>query len=667
MTTAPKQSDDLPLAGGFAPATHAMWTSLVERVLKGAPVETLVSRSRDGLRLEPLYPKAEAGLQPWRAPGRWRIAQRVDHPDPSAANALALADLEGGTDALTVVLAGAPAAHGFGLKIETLDDLDRALSGVMLDLIHVRLEAGAAGRPAAALLVALARRRGHDLAALDIDLGLDPIGAMAATGRLSASWPVVGGRCAESLAAARKIGFRGRAFLCDGRPYHEAGASEAQELAAVLATGVAYLRAIEAGGQKLDEAREALAFLLAADADELLGVAKFRALRRLWARVEDACGLTPKPIHLHAETAWRMTTRRDPWVNMLRGTMASFSAGIGGADTIAVVPFTAALGLPDAFARRIARNTQLILLEECHLGRVADPAAGSGGFEGLTEALCEKAWGLFQAIEREGGIAASLASGALQARIATVRAERERAVATRAEPITGTSAYANRGEAAVAVLLPSPREADGGPTRPPTASAQDPSSRGRFGFSDLIDRAFDGVALAQLAAPAPGATPITSVPLPSRRDAEPFEALRDRSDRLLAETGARPKMFLANLGKPAAFAARAEFAKNLFEAGGFETFGNDADATPAAIAEAGLAWLRNADVKRVCLCIADDASAGLDVTTAHLLRDAGVGFVAMVGRPGDRETALRDAGVRAFLSEGCDVLAILEACSRPKP
>ena len=195
------------------------------------------------------------------------------------------------------------------------------------------------------------------------------------------------------------------------------------------------------GGHGLDAARDALSFLLVADADEFLSVAKFRALRRLWARVEEACGLAPKPIRLHAETAWRMTTRRDPWVNLLRTTVAAFSAGIGGADAVTVLPFTTALGLPDAFARRLARNTQLILLEEANLWRVADPAAGAGGFEALTDALCEKAWALFQEIEREGGIVESLARGSLQARIAAVRAAREKAVATRKEPITGTSEF----------------------------------------------------------------------------------------------------------------------------------------------------------------------------------------------------------------------------------
>jgi methylmalonyl-CoA mutase len=675
------RTDDLSLAAEFPPATREAWTKLVEGVLKGADFEKkLVSRTYDGIRIEPLYEKAEPRPQPGRgAQGRWRIAQKIDHPEPLAANELALADLEGGADALAIVLARAPAARGFGVRIETVDDLDRALAGVMLDLVHLRLDSGGFGRQTAAMLVALAERRNYRLADLDIDLGLDPIGVMAAMGKLSASWDIVAARCADTLTGLQERGFAGTAFLADGRPYHEAGASEGQELAATLATSVAYLRALEAGGHPVDAARDALSFLLVADADEFLTVAKLRALRRLWARVEEACGLTPKPIRLHAETAWRMTTRRDPWVNMLRATVAAFSAGVGGADSIAILPFTAALGLPDAFARRIARNTQLILLEESNLWRVADPAAGSGGFEALTDALCETAWGLFQEIEREGGIVESLGAGALQARIAAVRDQRARAVAARRDPITGTSAFPDLAEAEVAVLIPSPlrggrtagqRQAgrEAGQTfaaAPFPASGSHPSPRMGEGsivpFSSLIDQAENGATLAELAASAPGGAPIAIAPLPSTRAAEPFERLRDASDAALAETGSRPRVFLANLGPVSAFTPRTIFAKNLFEAGGFEIRGNSDQATPAEVVEAGLAWLQNQPVKRICLCSSDEIYVEEAAATARMFRGAGATRIALAGRPSDLEPTLREAGIDVFIFTGCDVLAILES------
>lgn len=645
--------DDLSLAADFPHTTREQWLKLVEGVLKGADFQKkLVSRSHDGIAIQPLYQKAEGAAPVGREQaGRWRVSQRVDHPEPQTANELALLDLEGGADALTLVAHKAPAARGFGVQIDNLEDLDRALSGVMLDLIHLRVDAGGHGRQMAALVLALAERRGHRLADLSLDLGLDPIGAMAAQGRMSASWDAMAQRMGDTLSHLTAQGFAGRTFLADGRVYHEAGASEAQELACVLATGVGTLRALESQGHPLDAARRALSFLLVADADEFLTVARLRALRRLWARVEQACGLEPRPIRLHAETAWRMTTRRDPWVNMLRATVAAFSAGIGGADAVTVLPFTAALGLPDAFARRIARNTQLILLDESNLARVADPAAGAGGFEALTDALCDKAWELFQEIEREGGILESLKGESLQARIAAVRAQREKAVATRREPITGTSEFPNINEADVSVLLPIPAaEAD-------ATSASSPSSptSTETTFASLIQMAGQGATMARLAGTAAGPSPVSIAPLPSTRTAEPFERLRDRADAYLARTGERPRVFLASLGPIAAFTARATFAKNFFEAGGIEAIMNDGFSDNDKLRQAYIA----SKAKLSCICSTDEIYEKHAVEAAKTLHSAGSTLICLAGRPGEHEDAWTRAGITTFIFAGCDTLQVL--------
>ncbi|MEE1610104.1 methylmalonyl-CoA mutase subunit beta [Microvirga sp. CF3016] len=668
--------DDLSLAADFPHATREQWLKLVEGVLKGADFQKkLVSRSHDGIAIQPLYPKAEGAAPIVREQaGRWRVSQRVDHPDPQKANELALLDLEGGADALTLVAHKAPAARGFGVRIDNLDDLDRALSGVMLDLIHLRVDAGGHGRQVAALVLALAERRGHRLADLSLDLGLDPVGAMAAQGRMSASWDAMARRMGDTLSHLTAQSFAGRAFLADGRVYHEAGASEAQELAAVLATGVGYLRALETQGHPLDAARRALSFLLVADADEFLTVAKLRALRRLWARVEQACGLEPKPIRLHAETAWRMTTRRDPWVNMLRATVAAFSAGIGGADAVTVLPFTTALGLPDAFGRRIARNTQLILLDESNLARVADPAAGAGGFEALTDALCDKAWGLFQEIEREGGILQSLKGESLQARIAAVRAQREKAVATGREPITGTSEFPNIAEADVTVLFPSPlwggARGGGVGATPSQALAHTPTShsspqgggeqdgapaQAETKFAALVRMAGQGATLPQLAGTAAGLAPVSIAPLPSTRTAEPFERLRDRADAYLARTGERPRIFLANLGPIAAFTARATFAKNFFEAGGIEAIMNDGFSDNDTLRQSYIA----SKAKLSCICSTNEIYEKHAVEAAKTLHSAGSTLICLAGRPGEHEDAWVRAGITTYIFAGCDALKIL--------
>ncbi len=444
--------------GIFPPTSEAEWRRLVESALDGQPFESLIRATFEGLNIAPLYPRAlrEGGRALRQKPGAWTLSQRMDHPNPETANHMARADLEGGADALTLTISPAFSARGFGMKIETGRDLDMALADIDLDRTALRLDADARTLDLAPFFASLARDRRLTSAALDVDFGHDPYGHFARSGRLPAD---PAGRMRETHAALRGAGFTGHLLLADGRPYHEAGAGDAQELACVIATGAGYLRWLEGEGLSLEEARGEIAFLLAADADALLSLAKFRALRLLWARVESACGLTPEPLRLHAETAFRMMTRYDPWINIMRATMGVFCAGIGGADAITVLPFTLALGLPDAFARRIARNTQLILIHELSLARVADPAAGAGSFEALTNALCEKAWRLFQSFEARGGMLKALQDGVPQQEIGRAAAARQEAIAHNTLAITGTSAFPFLAEAPVPVLAPSPDQA----------------------------------------------------------------------------------------------------------------------------------------------------------------------------------------------------------------
>ena len=286
----------------------------------------------------------------------------------------------------------------------------QVLDGIYLDAgIGIELQIGLQSRMAATHVAEYIQRKGIDPAACDIRFGLDPLGSCAVWGASPYSWDEIVPAVTERRQRPRRDRLQGPFAVADGRVIHDAGGSEVQELAYVLAAGVAYLRAIEGGRHRARRcARHGLCAAQSADADQFLTLAKFRALRLLWARIEQACGLTPKPLFVAADTAWRMLTQRDPYVNMLRATMATFSAGLGGANAITVLPHTLALGLPDPFARRAARNTQLVLLEESNLAKVGDPAAGSGGIETLTKQLCEAAWSLFQEIEKAGGIFAAL-------------------------------------------------------------------------------------------------------------------------------------------------------------------------------------------------------------------------------------------------------------------
>ncbi len=610
-------SDDLPLGAEFPAATREKWLELVDRVLKGAPFDKkLISRTYDGLRIEPLYARAAAARPvTGRSPGTaWTLMQRVDHPDPAAANAQALEDLENGANGLTLVFAGSVSANGYGLDAAPAT-LARVLEGVALETgITIDFNLSPATRDAVRHFAGLVKSRGLAPGSVDLRASINPIGGFAASGASPRPWAALAQDFTAMVRELAAQGFGGPFAVADGRIIHNAGGSEAQELAFAIASAVAYLRALAAAGMPLDAARGMIYFRLSADADQFLTMAKFRALRKLWARIEEACGVAPKAPYVAAETAWRMMTRRDPNVNMLRITMAVAAAGLGGADSVTALPHTAALGLPDAFARRIARNTQLILLEESNLAKVADPAAGSGAIEDITGSLCVAAWSLFQEIEAAGGAWAALERGLIQGKVAAVRAQRQQAVAERKDALTGTSDFPDLHESQPAVLD-----------------------------------------VARIVAPKESAVAVTIEALPRIRLAEPFERLREASDRMLAERGARPKVFLANLGRPSDFTARATFAKNFFEAGGIEAVTNDGFKSRDEMVVA----FKASGAKLVCLCGSDEIYAKEAVAVAQAL--AGAAHLYLAGRPRELESELKAAGVGTFIFAGCDVLSTLGA------
>jgi methylmalonyl-CoA mutase len=611
--------DSGPTFTEFPPASREQWLALVSKTIKGAPLEArLMSKSYDGIAIAPLYERDISARPVFgrRAGASWRVIQRIDFADPAAANAQARSDLGNGATGLALVFAGAIGAYGFGLDDNA--PLDRLLDGIPLGGgVAIDLQPGPNAAHVARQLPDMVQRLGVPSGAADISFGFDPLGHIAAAPHNAPCWRDHSAAFAASINGLAMQGYKGPFAAADGRVVHNAGGSEAQELAYVLATALAYLRALEASGVALTDARRMIYLRLAADADQFLTTAKFRALRKLWARVEEACGMTPAPALIAAETAWRMMTRRDPFVNMLRATVAVVAAALGGADSIAVVPHTAAIGLPDGFARRIACSTQLILLEESNLAKVADPAAGAGGFESLTCELCGAAWSLFQEIEKAGGAATALEQGLIQGKVAAVRAERENAIARRHDALTGTSEFPNITEAPVEVLAPS-------------ALLASPSSQSIGGAASA---------------------------LPRLRLAEPFEALRDASDRALERTGARPKVFLANLGTLADFTARTTYAKNVFEAGGIAAITNDGFASRGDM----LSSFKASGASIACLCSSDAVYSTQAAAAASALRAAGARHIYLAGRPGELEAMLRSAGVGTFIHVGCDLLAMLTA------
>ncbi|MDN3359638.1 methylmalonyl-CoA mutase subunit beta [Actinomadura sp. DC4] len=573
------QPDGISLAAEFPDPTRRQWRQLVEGVLRKAgrtdladtaAEDALATELQDGLTVRPLYTAEDGaadpgfpGLAPFVRGGKplgntatgWDVRQRHAQPVAKRANEAVLADLENGVTSLWLRLGDG------GLPVAGLPE---ALDGVHLDLAPVVLDAGADFEAAARTLLALAAERGTPPLGR---LGADPLGHAARTR------DDIGLGAAGGLAALCHREHPGvRAITVDALPYHEAGASPAQELGCSLATGVAYLRELTTAGLPVEAALGQLEFRYAATTDQFLTIATLRAARRLWARVAEVCGAPGVPQLQHAVTSSVMMTRRDPWVNMLRTTVACLGAGVGGADAVTVLPFDAALGLPDDFARRIARNTSAILMEESHLARVIDPAGGSWYVERLTDDLCRAAWDWFQEIERAGGQAAALRSGLVAERLAHTWEERRAGLAHRREPITGVSEFPNLAEDPVE-REPSPGEPRGG--------------------------------------------------LPRVRRDHAFEALRARSDAHLAATGVRPRVYLAGIGPAAARTGRTSFAANLFQAGGVEAVPGEA----SGFAGGGTTV--------ACLCSSDALYAEKAEAVAAELRSAGAAWVFLAGRPGE--------------------------------
>ncbi|QGZ95542.1 methylmalonyl-CoA mutase family protein [Terricaulis silvestris] len=604
------------------PADEADWRALVEQGLKGAAWSRLVGKTADGIPLEPLYREPnmhtaeDVSGMPGAAPfvrgagaGAWTIRQAFGHPDPARTNDEILADLQGGVGAIELVID----PHGKkGVAIRDEADFDLVLAGVVLEAAPVSLDAG--GQRAAEWLAG--KHKG--VAAPGTAYNVDPIGTLMRTGEMDRYGLLEAALFAARIRATTPAA---TAIRVDARQVHEAGGTEAQEIATALSCGVEYLRSMTSEAltvQRLaiEDAGASIAFAMAVGPDVLIEAAKLRALRLCWARVLEASGASPaaRAAHIHAFTSRRMMTRYDAWTNILRVSTAAFAAAVGGADDITTYPLTDALGLPTPFSRRVARNTQHVLLEECRLGHVADPAGGSWFVEKLTRDLADNAWAIMQQIEARGGIVAALQAGLPQDMVATARTERQRAIATRRETITGVTDY-------------------------PLLDAAMPATEPRAFFS---------------AKPTPEPPPdLKFAPLAPIRWAAPFEALRGR-----AETGsARPAVFFANLATLAEFAPRAQWSRNLLASGGVGSIGpEEAHATMETLIDA----LR---LTKACVAIitgTDARYAEHAENAAQRLKAAGADWVLLAGKPGENEAKWRAAGVDQFVFAGQDAIKELE-------
>ncbi len=682
----------------FPEVSYATWRQQVERGLQGGDIARLSTRTLEGIEVAPLYtaddwPWAQdaggfAGAPPYRRGGeplgrhaaRWDMRPHYDNPDPSALAREIADDLGRGARSLWLcfdrqVRGGQarpepPAGpRERGVPCLSATQLGQLLQNVPLQEVTLSLDAGANGLPVAACFVHALQARGLRPEQTRAWLNLDPLGALARDGALPYTLEVASQQLCALARFAVQHSPRWRSATVSVVPYHDAGAHAAQELAYALATAVQYLRWLTEAGLSLPQASAQVAFSVAVGSDFFMEIAKLRALRQCWAGVIAACGgdAEAQRCALHALCSSRTKSARDPWVNLLRETTEAFAAAAGGADAITSGGFDRAVGLSDAFARRIAGNAQVILDQEAHVTEVADPAGGAWYVEQLSDGLAERAWALFQALEAEGGMAAALLAGSVGAQIAEVAQARAARVATRKAPITGVSEFANVDERPLVRPEPDWQAIAGARRGTLEAGSRDeavaaPLLRAAASGGELVAAAVlvaaAGANLGQLSCALAGpGEPARARALPPRRPAEPYEQLRDACDAHARAHGKRPSVFSCNLGPISEHKARAQFAAGFLAAGGLSVIDNDGFETPEAAAE-GYA---RSGAELVVICGSDDAYARALPALGPLLRARGARRVIVAGKPGEQAQAFGAAGVTDYIYLGCDVVQALRA------
>jgi len=662
-----------------ADAAYLAWSEAVSDGLsrtgtEGASIEPLyVDEHTDGLPLS-----GQPGVAPFvrgaSTKAGWLHCQRYGASDVDGISDSVRRDVSAGTDGVWLAFDRA-SRLGRGPDDPTFGD-DVLCGGLALEgaaplraVVAARpkaliLDAGAHALPMAATALAAFRDEAIDATELALFWGADPLGALASDGEIGMSlaraeseMAVLAKHCDEHFPRARSV-------MVSTVAHHEAGAHAALELGYAAATVVEYLRALSREGMSLAAAASQIALCFAMGSDVFTEVSKLRAARLLWSKVLEACDISPLPAPFSfAVTSPRTLTRRDPYNNLLRGTVQTFAAIVGGADAIATTPFDAALGQPGSLGRRMAKNTQIVLGLESHLGEVLDAAGGSHYVERLTHELARAAWGHLQSIERAGGMRQHVQSGRLFTELEEAWQARDRTLSRRKLAITGVSQFAAVDES---MLERAPRRST------PLVDAATGRARKRDDAwrESGIPAAAEGGLEALITLASQGAPPWVlrgvlgrdgasekSKALPRHRDAERFEALRDRADSL-GGGDARPAVMLVKLGPAAEHAAREAFASGFFASGGFRCIGSAAADSPGAAAAHAEAFSASG-ARIVCICGADSRYAAEASGVARALSKAGATRVLLAGRPGDQEQAFREAGIAGFIHLGTNVPEVL--------
>lgn len=681
----------------FPAATPDQWRVAAEKLLKGAPYDKVMTRQTpEGIRLEPIFwkdvldglpatetqPGFDGYLRGTHASGYrvepWEIAQELPYGTPAEFNTAARADLMCGQNALNVLLdiatlkgldpdnAQTGEVGACGLSIACLKDIQTAFEEILPEAVSFHIRTGCSGLTVGSIFFAWLKEKGVDLTNVKGSLGMDPVAVQAAAGRLPAELAelldeqaVLAAFCAKEAPKIKSVGV-------STLPYHQAGASAVEELGIALATGSAYLTELTERGLSVDDAAKQIRFSFSIGPNFFMEIAKLRAARVLWAQVVAAFGgsAEAQKITMHARTGLYNKTKKDPYVNMLRTTTEAMSGVIGGVDSLCVGNFDEVTRLPDTFSRRISRNTQVILQEECELTAVVDPAGGSWAVEWLTGQVSEKSWAFFQQIENKGGIIPALEDGFIFDTLAKTAAGQEKQLNQRRVSLVGTNVYPNLDEKELEAHLPDyaalreTRAKEIASVRLALDEVADAKVMAALGkilevdrnalIPTLIDAIRSGATLGEVtktvrATVEPGET---IQPLPATRLSAKYEALRAASAKYTAANGHGPKLFLCNLGALRRHKARADFIKGFFQAGGFEVISPKGFETP----EAAVAALNESGAAITVVCGTDPDYAEQFANYASAIKQAQPNTrILLAGYPGEKEADYRAAGMDDYV------------------
>ncbi|MCC5808355.1 MAG: acyl-CoA mutase large subunit family protein [Opitutales bacterium] len=687
--------DSLGLAEAFPPPREDQWRGEAEALLKGAPFEkVLMTPTHEGFAVKPLYTRADLEAVPhateWPGAGlrtrgesaagyhgrTWRISQELFEPTPSALNKVLLHQLERGQDELNIWFdaltregrgpaAGDRSSTGrCGVSAATAEDFEALFKNVRLDAVSVFLRVGAAPAALGALFFRQARAAGYDPAVLEGCLDLDPLGVLVERGQVAGGLPGLYDQMESLMRFGLKHAPRMQMANASGNAYHDGGASSAQELGCVLATALAYLREMESRG--LDPAAVAprIRLSLSVGSPFFIEIAKLRAGRMLWNRIQEVAGIPEdeRSCHLHARTGLWNKTRFDAHTSMLRVTSEAFSAVLGGCDSLHVGAFDEVVREPDAFSRRIARNIHPILSDECELTKVIDPVGGSWAVESLTDEMARKAWAHLQEIEAAGGMADAFEKGLPQGWVKATRAARLRDFHRRKDVLIGINQYPE-----AAAKLPPPRAIDYAACAKErarefgadTARAKVASKAGALDALAKAANSAERIELAVSAADAGAALPDLHAALrgsrddgaavetiPFRRLAEDYENLRLASLAAAESEAGSPRILQLNIGPSRRYRMRADWTSSFFVVGGFEVLAaDDFEDTGAAVAA-----VREAAPPVAVITSDDETYASVLPDLAKAVKEAAPDIILLLaGNPGDQEAAWRAAGIDDFV------------------